>query len=308
MMKRGRIVKSTGSWYVVETSDGMLIEARVRGRFRQDQIKSTNPVAVGDWVKYSGGVDEKLIHEVEPRKNYIIRRSVNLSKQSHIIASNLDQAIIVATMKSPLTHPIFIDRFCVAAEAFHIPVGVVFNKADLLDDEERKILESFKSVYSDLGYFTLICSVETGEGMDELKAVLTDKVSLFTGHSGVGKSSLINELDPNIDIKTGEISEMHYTGQHTTTFAEMHKVNFGGYIVDTPGIRGFGLIDFEKEELAGYFPEMRKLLPDCRFYNCIHINEPGCAVKKGIETGEVAETRYHSYLNMYYENQDENYR
>lgn len=307
-MKRGRVIKSTGSWYIVEDQNGEHIEARVRGRFRQDQIRSTNPIAVGDWVKYSGEEGEKLIHEVERRKNYIIRRSVNLSRQSHIIASNLDQAIMVATLKNPQTHPIFIDRFCVAAEAFHIPVGVVFNKIDLLDDEEREMLESFRSVYIDLGYTTVVCSAETGEGLNELKMMLENKVSLFSGHSGVGKSTLINELDPSMNIKTGEISEIHLTGQHTTTFAEMHKLNFGGYIVDTPGIRGFGLIDFEKEELAGYFPEMRKLLPDCRFYNCIHINEPGCAVKEGIQTGEVAETRYNSYLNMYYEKEDEHYR
>ena len=307
-MERGRVIKSTGSWYLVEAADGRLIECRVRGKFRQRQIKSTNPVAVGDWVMFSGLEGEHLIHEVEERKNYIVRRSVNLSKQSHIIASNLDQAILVATIKNPMTFPEFIDRFCVAAEAYHIPVGVVFNKADLLDDEDREMLESFRSVYTDLGYVTAVCSAETGEGLDDLKAILKDKVSLLSGHSGVGKSTLINVLDPNMNIKTGAISQAHFTGQHTTTFAEMHKITFGGYIVDTPGIRGFGLVDLEKEELAGYFPEMRELLPGCKYYNCVHINEPGCAVKEGVETGKVAETRYNSYLNMYSGKEEDQYR
>lgn len=307
-MERGRVIKSTGSWYLIEAADGSLVECRVRGKLRQRDIRSTNPVAVGDWVMYSGEEGEHVIHDVEKRKNYIVRKSVNLSKQSHIIASNLDQAIMVATIKSPMTFPQFIDRFCVAAEAYHIPVGVVFNKADLLDDEDREMLESFRSVYTDLGYITAVCSAETGEGLDDLKAILKDKVSLLSGHSGVGKSTLINALDPNMNIKTGVISEAHFTGQHTTTFAEMHKISFGGYIVDTPGIRGFGLVDLEKDELAGYFPEMRELLPGCKFYNCVHINEPGCAVKEGIDTGQVAETRYNSYLNMYAGKDEDQYR
>lgn len=307
-MERGRVVKSTGSWYIVERSNGELIECRVRGKFRQRNIKSTNPVAVGDWVHFLGEKDEHVIYEIEDRKNYIVRKSVNLSKQSHIIASNLDQAVLVATLKNPVTFPTFIDRFCVAAEAYHIPVVIVFNKIDLFDSDEREMLEAFRSVYTDLGYQTAVCSAETGEGLDDLIAILKDKVSLLSGHSGVGKSTLINAIDPNLQIRTGAISEAHFTGQHTTTFAEMHKIVFGGYIVDTPGIRGFGLVDIDREELAGYFPEMRELLPDCKFYNCIHIKEPGCAVKAGIETGKVAETRYKSYLNMFEENEEEQYR
>ncbi len=307
-MERGRVVKSTGSWYIVERSNGELIECRVRGKFRQQNIKSTNPVAVGDWVHFLGEKDEHVIYEIEDRKNYIVRKSVNLSKQSHIIASNLDQAVLVATLKNPVTFPTFIDRFCVAAEAYHISVVIVFNKIDLFDDEEREMVEAFRSVYTDLGYQTAVCSAESREGLEDLIAILKDKVSLLSGHSGVGKSTLINAIDPKLDIRTGAISEAHFTGQHTTTFAEMHKIVFGGYIVDTPGIRGFGLVDIERDELAGYFPEMRELLPDCKFYNCIHIKEPGCAVKAGVETGKVAETRYKSYLNMYEENEEEQYR
>ncbi len=307
-MQRGRVLKSTGSWYQVETESGSLIQCRVRGKFRNTKVRSTNPVAVGDWVQVTGEDGEFVIEEIENRRNYIVRKSVNLSKTSHIIASNLDKAILVVTLKNPITFPAFIDRFCVAAEAFHIPVGLVFNKTDLLDKEERELLESFMSVYRGIGYEVLACSANTGEGLDGLQALLHQKVSLLSGHSGVGKSSLINAIDPDLDIRIGEISSAHQTGQHTTTFAEMHKLGGGGYIVDTPGIRGFGLVDLEREELAGYFPEMRSLLPECKFYNCLHISEPGCAVKDGVENGFVAETRYRSYLNMFENDEKELYR
>jgi ribosome biogenesis GTPase len=307
-MMRARVIKSTGSWYLVETESGEMRECRVRGKFRNTKIRSTNPVAVGDWVIVSGEDGEFVIREIEPRHNYIVRKSVNLSKASHIIASNMDLGILVATIKDPMTFPTFIDRFCVAAEAFHIPVGLVFNKVDILDDEEREVLENFMEVYRRLGYPVLACSAVTGEGLDAFKDLLKDKVSLLSGHSGVGKSSLINAIDPDLDIRIGEISTAHHTGQHTTTFAEMHKLTFGGYIVDTPGIRGFGLVDLKKEELAGYFPEMRALLPECKFYNCLHINEPGCAVKAGVEQGIVAETRYNSYINMFENDEKELYR
>jgi ribosome biogenesis GTPase len=215
--------------------------------------------------------------------------------------------VLVATLTEPITFPAFIDRFCVAAETFHIPVAVVFNKIDLLDNDARELLLSFKSVYDDLGYKTVICSATSGEGIEDLNALLKDKVSLLSGYSGVGKSTLANKIDSRLDLTVGEMSKTHDAGQHTTTFAEMHPLQMGGYIVDTPGIRGFGLTDIEPDELAGYFPEMRALLPQCKFYNCVHISEPGCAVKQGIETGQVAETRYASYLNMY-EKKEENYR
>jgi ribosome biogenesis GTPase len=233
---------------------------------------------------------------------------VNLSKQSHIIASNIDLAAIVVTLKHPTTYPTFIDRFCVAAEAYHIPVAVIINKSDLLDDEELEIAEHFLKVYADLGYKTLITSAESGTGLNEFKQLLKGQTVLLSGHSGVGKSRLVNAVDSKLEVKVGEISDYHQMGKHTTTFAEMHPLSFGGYLVDTPGIRGFGLVHFERDELAGYFPEMRKLLPDCKYYNCIHLNEPGCAVKSALETGEVAESRYKSYLNMLEENEDKSYR
>ncbi len=307
-MQEGRVIKSTGSWYIVETKDGAEISCRVKGRLRVKGIRSTNPVAVGDFVDFEEEGENGVITGIHDRKNYIVRKSVNLSKESHIIASNLDLAIIVMTMKDPTTFPTFIDRFCVAAEAYHIPIAVVLNKCDLLDDEERQIAKDFLSVYGDLGYQTFVVSALTGEGIEELIEEISDKTVLLSGHSGVGKSKLVKMIDPELDVKVGDISDYHKLGKHTTTFPQMHKLSQGGYLVDTPGIRGFGLIHFEKEELAGYFPEMRKLLPECKFYNCIHLNEPGCAVKAALETGEVAETRYKSYLNMLEENKDEMYR
>lgn len=307
-MSRARVIKSTGSWYTVEREDGTLLDCRTRGKMRQSGSRSTNPVAVGDWVRLEGEDGEWLIQSVEKRHNYIVRKSVNLSRESHIIAANLDQAVLVATMREPTTYPAFIDRFCVAAEAYHIPVVVVFNKIDLLSEDELPLLEDFLQVYRRLGYHTLRCSVETGEGMDAFGKMLYGKVSLLSGHSGVGKSSLINSVAPGVGIRVGAVSSAHGTGQHTTTFAEMHKIATETYIVDTPGIRGFGLVNIERDELAGYFPEMRALLPECKFYNCMHMNEPGCAVKRAVERGEVAETRYRSYLSMYENDKDENYR
>lgn len=307
-MIKGRVIKSTGSWYTVETTDGRLIDCRVRGKLRTKGIRSTNPVAVGDSVDVRGDENNFVITDIRERKNYIVRRSVNLSKESHIIAANIDLAVIVVTLKNPITFPAFIDRFCVAAEAYHIPVAVIVNKADTLDEEERELAEDFLAVYRRIGYETLITSAEAGEGLEELKTLLKNKTVLLSGHSGVGKSRLINSIDPSLNVRVGDISEYHQMGKHTTTFAEMHPLSFGGYIVDTPGIRGFGLVHFEKEELAGYFPEMRRLLPECKFYNCIHLNEPKCAVKAALETGEVARTRYESYLNMLQESEDETYR
>jgi ribosome biogenesis GTPase len=307
-MHKGRVISSTGAHYIVELLDGEQVRSLIAGKFRQKGIRSTNPVAVGDWVMIEKTSGDGIIKEIEKRKNYIARKSVNLSKQSHILASNLDQAILVATIKQPITFPTFIDRYCVAAEAFHIPVVLVFNKADLLDDEEREILESFVDVYRQIGYKTLITSVETGEGIEEMKNTLMGKVSLVSGHSGVGKSSLINEINPGFDLRVGSISEFHGTGKHTTTNAEMHQIAENTYIVDTPGIRGFGIVDIDKEELAGYFPEMRAKLPECKYYNCLHLKEPGCAVKEAVEEGFIAETRYKSYVNMYEENEGSSFR
>jgi ribosome biogenesis GTPase len=307
-MIRGRVIKSTGSFYSVDTESGETVQARARGKFRNKKIRTTNPIAVGDWVKMELKEDDYIITEIQERHNYIVRKSVNLSKQSHIIASNIDQAVLVATLVNPRTLPAFIDRFCVAAEAYHIPVVIVFNKVDLLKEDEIDVLEDFAGVYADLGYRILFTSATEKLGLDEFRQLLQNKVSLLSGHSGVGKSTLINAVDENLDLRIGEISDYHQTGQHTTTYAEMLKLNFGGYIIDTPGIRGFGLVHIEKEELAGYFPEMRKLLPDCKFYNCLHIKEPGCAVKEAVENGIVAQTRYNSYLNMYSDDEEETYR
>jgi len=307
-MHKGRVIKSTGSWYTVETTAGDVIDCRVRGKLRIKGIRSTNPVAVGDIVDVEGEEDSYVIVNIHERKNYIVRRSVNLSKQSHIIAANLDLAVIVVTLKNPTTFPTFIDRFCVAAEAYHIPVAIVVNKADLLDEGEIEVANHFLSVYANLGYQTLITSAEEGQGLEEFKTLLQDKTVLLSGHSGVGKSKLVSAIDPTLKVKVGEISDFHQMGKHTTTFARMYRLDRGGYIVDTPGIRGFGLVHFEKEELAGYFPEMRELLPECKFYNCIHVSEPGCAVKTALETGQVAQTRYNSYLNMLEESEEQTYR
>ncbi len=300
-MQRGRVIKSTGSWYLIDVGEGKQVEARVPGKFRTRGIRTTNPVAVGDWVEIAGESGSYTIDAIEERRNYILRKSVNLSKQSQIIAANLDQAILVATVLEPVTFPAFIDRFCVSAEAFHIPVSIIFNKVDLLSASQRSELLGFASVYADLGYHVFLASAETREGVDAIRANLVGKVSLLSGHSGVGKSTLVNALDSNLDIRVGAVSEAHRTGKHTTTFAEMHELASGGYIVDTPGIRGFGLVDLDKADLAGLFPEMRALLPNCNFYNCLHVKEPGCAVKAALETGQVAQTRYNSYLGMYFD-------
>lgn len=284
------------------------VTCRARGKLRQSGSRATNPVAVGDWVQLEQEGEDWLIAKVEARRNYIVRKAVNLSKESQIIASNLDLAVLVVTLREPQTFPIFIDRFTVAAEAFHIPVGLVFNKIDLLDSEELPVLDTFAQVYEQQGYLTAKCSLITGQGLEDFARLMQRKVSLLSGHSGVGKSSLINYLSPDREIRIGEVSQSHGTGQHTTTFAEMHPLGAETYIIDTPGIRGFGMVDIAPEEYAGYFPEMRNLLPDCKFHNCLHINEPACAVKAALERGEIAETRYRSYLNMYNNDQEEAYR
>lgn len=307
---RARVVKSTGSWYrVTSLEDGRALECRIRGKLRQAGLRSTNPVAVGDVVHVEqDDSGNALITEVAQRRNYIVRRSVNLSKESHIIAANLDQAVIIATLSAPVTFPVFIDRFCVAAEAFHIPPAVVINKVDLLEGAaQREALNELEQTYLKAGYPVVQCSAHSGTGMEALRALLSGKTSLLSGHSGVGKSTLLNRLQPGLELRTGAVSSAHGTGQHTTTFAEMHTLDSGSFIIDTPGIRGFGIVDIDPQELAGYFPEMRSLLPQCRFYNCLHLQEPGCAVKAALDSGQLAESRYLSYVNMYHD-QNEQYR
>lgn len=307
----GTVIKSTGSWYQVKTDEGNTIQCRIVGKLRLRGIKSTNPVAVGDVVdfKMEEGEETGVITEIHDRKNYIIRKSVNLAKQTQVIAANLDQAILIVTLDFPKTYPRFIDRFLVTAEAYDIPAVLVFNKIDLYDDAALDELEFYTYAYEDAGYTVLHTSVPGDLGIDELKETLAGKTSLLSGHSGVGKSTLVNTIEPTLELKTNSISDTHHQGQHTTTFAEMFELSFGGNIIDTPGIRGFGLVDMEKEELGDYFPEIFRIKDQCKFNNCLHLEEPGCAVKVAVEAGELAYTRYDSYVNFVNgTDEDETYR
>ncbi|MBO4567677.1 MAG: ribosome small subunit-dependent GTPase A [Bacteroidales bacterium] len=299
-MPIGRVIKSTGSWYDVRNDAGEIVLCRLRGKIRLGGLRSTNPVAVGDLVNYEKERDKDtcVIDKILPRTNVIVRKSVNLSKESHIIASNVDQAILVATIAQPRTSTGFIDRFTVTAEAYHIPVVIVFNKCDIYDDEQNAMAEQLMKVYNAIGYESFVISAKTGQNCDRLKAIMKDKMSMFSGHSGVGKSALVNRLDPNLNIRVGEISEVHEKGKHTTTFAQMYELGFGGYIIDTPGIKEFALYDMEKETLAQRFPEMRALMHECRFNNCTHLHEPHCAIKNAVEQGCIADWRYENYCNM----------
>ena len=305
----GIVIKSTGSWYTVRLSNGVNINCRLKGKMRMDDIKSTNPVAVGDIVKIEE-CDEKdtgLIIDIKDRKNYIIRRSTNLSKQSHILAANIDQAILVITINYPVTTRIFIDRFLASSEAYRIPVVLVFNKIDRYDKEHLEELDQIRSVYENIGYKTIALSAKKQDDLNEFTLLLKDKISVIAGHSGVGKSTLINRIEPDLHLKTAEISKLHQTGKHTTTFAEMHQLKMGGYIIDTPGIRAFGLYDIEKEELHHFFTEIFKVSKNCLYNNCTHAHEPGCAVIKAVEQESIALSRYESYVSILL-NKDEKYR
>ncbi len=306
---KGIVIKSTGSWYSVRLSDGTIVDARIKGKFRLKGIKSTNPIAVGDNVLLKEEEDgTALIFDIEKRKNYIVRKSINLSKRSHILAANVDQAILIVTLSQPKTYTAFIDRFLVSAEAYHIPTIIVFNKIDIYTKEELEELSFLKYCYENIGYKCLEVSALKETNLDSLKEVMKDKTSVISGHSGVGKTTLLNTVEPSLDLKTSEISEMHLQGKHTTTFAEMFELNFGGYLIDTPGIKAFGLIDFKKEELSHYFLEMRNILNNCHFNNCVHINEPKCAIKDALEENEISAFRYNNYVSIYNDDEDENYR
>lgn len=307
---KGLVYKSTGSWYKVRGNDGDIVDCRLKGKFRIKGLKVTNPVAVGDFVDYELEEDKGtgLITKIEDRENYLIRKSVNLSKQYHILASNIDQAVLVATVKSPETLNEFIDRFLVMATAYHIPAKIFVNKIDLYSDEDFEQLADWNFMYADAGYEVIPMSVQGNKNLDAIKKALEGKTTVLSGNSGVGKSSLLNYLIPNETIKTSEISEMHQQGVHTTTFAEMYDLPFDGKIIDTPGIRGLGVIDIEQNELADYFPEFLALKSQCKFHNCVHINEPKCAVKAALEAGEIAESRYNSYLSIYANDETEHYR
>lgn len=307
---RGLVIKNTGSWYTVRTDDGRTIESKIKGNFRLKGIRSTNPVAVGDYVHLIINQEgTAFISEIEDRKNYIIRKSPNLSKQSHIIAANLDQAFLVVTVNYPETSTTFIDRFLASAEAYRVPVVLVFNKYDLLDDDERRYQDAAIHLYESIGYKCVTLQATDDalaeRSIEQLHPLLKDKVTLLSGNSGVGKSTIINGLLPDANLRTAEISDSHNTGMHTTTFSEMLQLPYGGYIIDTPGIKGFGTFDIDKEELTSYFREIFKFSEACRFNNCTHTHEPGCAVLKALEEHYIAESRYNSYLSML-EDKDEN--
>lgn len=305
----GLVIKNTGSWYLVHTSDGQDIECKVKGNFRLKGIRSTNPVSVGDRVQITLNAEGTgLISEIKDRKNYIIRRSSNLSKQSHIIAANIDLCFLIVTISHPVTSTVFIDRFLASAEAYRVPVNLVFNKIDIYSAEELEYMDALADMYQYIGYPTIKISALNNIGLDILKEKMRGRVTLFSGHSGVGKSTLINSLIPDINLKTGAISDYHGKGMHTTTFSEMIPVPGGGYIIDTPGIKGFGTVDMDKAEIYHYFPDIFKFSSGCRFHNCLHINEPGCAVRNAVDEHFISESRYKSYLNMMDEEIDEKYR
>jgi ribosome biogenesis GTPase len=300
-LKKGLIIKSTGSWYSVKDSEtGEFVSCNIRGKLRIKGIKSTNPVAVGDIVEYdvSEEYETGVIKNIIARRNYIIRKSTNLSKQTHIIAANIDQAIIMVTIAFPVTYTIFIDRFLITAEAYEIPAKIIFNKTDLYNEKQAQYLNELVFIYESAGYECLTTSVKNKTNIDNVKTLLQNKTSLIAGNSGVGKSSLINLIDSSLDLKTSEISDSHKSGKHTTTFAEMYELSFGGYIIDTPGIRGFGLHDINKEELFHFFPEIFKISKNCKYHNCTHVHEPGCAIKDAVENGIVSLLRYENYLSI----------
>lgn len=306
---KGLVIKNTGSWYTVRTDGGRDVESKVKGNFRLKEIRSTNPVSVGDRVDIDiNNEGTAFITRIEDRKNYIIRRASNLSKQSHIIAANLDQAMLIVTVNYPITTTVFIDRFLATAEAYGVPVKLVFNKIDRYKGEDKEYLDALINLYTTIGYPCSTLCAKTEEGLDALKAELKDKITLLSGHSGVGKSTIINKLVPGVNLRTGDISEYHNKGMHTTTFSEMIPLPEGGYLIDTPGIKGFGTIEMETAEISHYFPEIFKFSEDCRFNNCSHRHEPGCAVLQALEDHYISESRYKSYLSILEDKEESKYR
>ena len=307
----GTVYKSTGSWYTVKTPNGKFYECRIKGKFRIKGIKSTNPIAVGDRVEFDletkNNTETGVIKRIEERKNYIVRKSVNLSKQTHIIASNIDQVFLLITIDNPPTLTSFIDRFLATAEAYSITTVLLFNKVDTYNEDTILEVKYLESIYRKIGYECIEISAKTSKNIEKVKTLMMGKVSMFSGHSGVGKSTLVNAIEPSLNLRTKEISEQHMQGQHTTTFAEMFDLSFDAKIIDTPGIKGFGVVDMEKEEVGDYFPEFFALKQECKFNNCLHLKEPKCAVKHALENDEVSYSRYRSYLQIL-EGEDENYR
>lgn len=307
---RGLVIRNTGSWYIVRTDDGQLFESKIKGRFRLQGIRSTNPVAVGDYVDITPNAEgTALITEILDRKNYIVRKASNLSKQSHIIAANVDQVFLVVTVSHPETSTTFIDRFLASAEAYRVPVVLVFNKTDCYDEDDTRYMQALIYLYTSIGYDCLTCSAMTGEGIAPIKKKLKEKTTLFSGNSGVGKSTLLNTIIPHLNVRTAEISTVHDTGMHTTTFSEMFDLEGGGQIIDTPGIKGFGTFDMEREEVGHYFREIFKEADGCKFgSSCTHTHEPGCAVRLAVEEQRISQSRYSSYLSMLDDKDENKYR
>src|SRR3989338_6586337 len=311
MSERGLVLKSTGKWYTVELQDGSRVSFRIRGKLRLEGLKSTNPIAVGDQVFLNDSVDDegnRMIEDFEKRRNSIVRKSTNLSKQTQILAANVDKAYLLITIHSPVTHLAFIDRFLVSAESYRIPTTLLFNKMDLCSEDDLEYVDALIDMYARIGYPSYKISATDPSAIAFLRDEINGKQVMISGHSGVGKSTLVNALDPSFDLKIGEISKAHQQGKHTTTFAEMHKLASGGYIIDTPGIRAFGVIDLDKSVMSHYFPEMRARMSACKFHNCRHMNEPHCALKAAVESGEIDESRYFTYQQLMGEDENENYR
>ncbi len=304
-LQKGVVICATGSWYDVLSEGSFICKCRIRGRMRLKGVRSTNPVVVGDEVLFTAEGDDFVIEELVPRRNYIIRRASNLSKESHIIASNIDRAMLVVTLTSPRTAPEFIDRFLITCEAYSIPATILLAKIDLAEDRREEV-EAFRATYEGAGYEVVEISAKFGVGLERVKDLVAGRTTLVAGNSGVGKSTLIGALEPTLDVRTGEISQSHHKGRHTTTFSTMYPLTGGGSIIDTPGVKGFGLIDIEDAELCRYFPDMMRYAPECRYYNCTHVHEPDCAVVRAVERGEIAYSRYESYLKIL--DEDEKYR
>jgi ribosome biogenesis GTPase len=308
-LERGLVIKSTGSRYRVKNEKGGIIECVIKGRFRMEGIRTTNPIAVGDYVFYEleEGAETGMIKKIEARKNYIIRKSSNLSKESQIIAANIDYALLMVSLREPVTPVEFIDRYLVTAEAYRIKAMLIFNKTDIYNKNDLKRMKSLSAVYADAGYKCYSISLINNDNIDLIKDILKNRVTLVSGNSGVGKSTLLNHINPELNIKVSEISDYHKQGKHTTSFAEMYPIPDGGFIIDTPGIRGFGLTDMAKDEIYHFFPEIFRKSDKCKYYNCLHINEPGCAVKDAVERGNIEKFRYRSYINIFNDS-DSKYR